>query len=197
MRIEIRTDSVLIDGYVNAVGRDSRPIRNRAGELFIEQIVPNAFKRALERNNDVKLLLNHEANREIGSTKRNLQLFEDNIGLRAIATITDKEVIEKAKQKKLRGWSFGFVEKKASEEDDEKRKMKRRFVEDMELLEVSIIDERKLPCYTATSIETRADGTEECIITRAEEQTTIYENVMVQDYSTYQNRIKSLERKEK
>lgn len=197
MRIEIRTDSVLIDGYVNAVGRDSRPIRNRVGELFIEQIVPNAFKRALERANEVKLLLNHEANREIGSTKRNLQLFEDNIGLRAIATITDKEVIEKAKQKKLRGWSFGFIEKKASEEEDEKIKMKRRFVEDMELLEVSIIDERKMPCYTATSIETRADGTEECIITRAEEQTTIYENVTVQDYSTYQNRIKSLERKEK
>ena len=26
MRIEIRNDSVLIDGYVNAVARDSRPM---------------------------------------------------------------------------------------------------------------------------------------------------------------------------
>lgn len=29
MRIEIRADSVLIEGYVNAVARDSRPMRDR------------------------------------------------------------------------------------------------------------------------------------------------------------------------
>ena len=45
MRIEIRNDSVLIDGYVNAVGRDSRPMRDRkTGERFVEQIVPGAFE---------------------------------------------------------------------------------------------------------------------------------------------------------
>ena len=40
MRVEIRNDSVLIDGYVNAVGRDSKPIRGENGERFLEQIVP-------------------------------------------------------------------------------------------------------------------------------------------------------------
>lgn len=29
MRIEIRADSVVIEGYVNAVARDSRPMRDR------------------------------------------------------------------------------------------------------------------------------------------------------------------------
>ena len=93
LRIEIRSDSILIDGYVNAVGRDSRPLRGRNGERFIEQIVPGAFDRAVKRATEVKLLLNHDKNRELGTTKDNLQLFEDNIGLRAIATVTDAEVI--------------------------------------------------------------------------------------------------------
>ena len=38
MRIEIRNDSVLIDGYVNAVARDSRPMLDEKGEKFVEQI---------------------------------------------------------------------------------------------------------------------------------------------------------------
>ena len=51
MRIELRADSVLIEGYVNAVARDSRPMRDRdTGQRFVEQIVPGAFRRALEQN---------------------------------------------------------------------------------------------------------------------------------------------------
>ena len=145
MRIEIRNDSVLIDGYVNAVGRDSRPMRDRkTGERFVEQIVPGAFERALKQN-EVDLLLNHDGTRKLGSTQTNLQLFEDNIGLRAIAEITDPEVIQEAREKKLRGWSFGFYERDASEEELTNG-MKRRYVEEMQLQEVSIIDHRKMPC---------------------------------------------------
>lgn len=29
MKVELRNDSVYIEGYVNAVGRDSRPIRDQ------------------------------------------------------------------------------------------------------------------------------------------------------------------------
>lgn len=82
MRIEIRSDSVVIDGYVNAVARDSRPMRDRVtGQRFVEQIVPGVFERALKRN-DVDLLLNHDISRKLGSTKTNLTLYEDSIGLR-------------------------------------------------------------------------------------------------------------------
>ncbi|WP_242945969.1 HK97 family phage prohead protease [Clostridium sp. DSM 8431] len=63
-------------------------------------------------------LLNHDENKKLGSTKEgNLELFEDNIGLRAICTITDRDVIEKAKKGKLRGWSFGFAVNKDRWED--------------------------------------------------------------------------------
>lgn len=157
MRIEIRNDSVLLDGYVNAVARDSRPMLDENGEKFVEQISPRTFQRAVEKNDDILCLLNHESSRVLGSTKQgNIELFEDNIGLRAICKITDSEVIEKAKQNKLRGWSFGFEALKEHEEilgDG----FKRRFVDEMNLAEVSIIDERKIPCYVGTSIETRAE----------------------------------------
>lgn len=157
MRIEIRNDSILLDGYVNAVARDSRPMLDENGEKFVEQISPKTFQRAVEKNDDILCLLNHEPSRVLGSTKQgNIELFEDNIGLRAICKITDSEVIEKAKQNKLRGWSFGFETLKEHEEilgDG----FKRRFVDEMNLAEVSIIDERKIPCYVGTSIETRAE----------------------------------------
>lgn len=196
MRIEIRSDSVIIDGYVNAVARDSRPMRDRTtGQRFVEQIVPGAFKRALERN-DVDLLLDHDATRKLGSTKTNLTLYEDSIGLRAHAEITDPEVMQKARDKKLRGWSFGFYERDASEEDLPNG-LKRRYIEEMELAEVSIIDERKIPCYAGTSIETRANGSE-VMTTEPLETRAIYVEAKTPketiDYSKYQNKIKELEK---
>ena len=63
---------------------------------------------------------------------------------------------KKAKENKLRGWSFGFEVVKEHEEPI-KDGLKRRFVDDMNLFEVSIIDDRKMPCYIGTSIETRAN----------------------------------------
>lgn len=196
MRIEIRSDSVVIEGYVNAVARDSRPIRDRkTGKRFVEQINPGVFERAIKRN-DVDLLLNHDPLRILGSTKSNLTLYEDNIGLRARAEITDAEVIQKAREKKLRGWSFGFYERDASEEDLPNG-LQRRYIEEMELKEVSIIDEKKLPCYMGTSIETRAAG-EEILTPEPLEVRADYVEVEKPkesvDLSKYHNRIKELEK---
>lgn len=155
MRIELRSDNnILIDGYVNAVARDSRIMPSINGE-FVEQVVPGTFHKALSRARNVDLLLNHNESRKLGSIiEGNLKLFEDNIGLRAIATITDEEVIEKAIAGKLKGWSFGFYLNNDRWETDSKG-IKRRFLEDIELLEVSILDNTKNPAYIATSIETR------------------------------------------
>ena len=45
MRIEIRNDSVILDGYVNAVERESKPIPSVKGS-FIEKIQQEPFKEA-------------------------------------------------------------------------------------------------------------------------------------------------------
>ena len=143
----------------------------------------------------MQLLLNHDHDRVLGSTEDNLELHEDTIGLRAHAVITDAEVIQKAKDHKLRGWSFGFYERGASEEDA-REGMKRRFVEDMELVEVSIIDDRKIPCYDGTSIETRS---EEVIQPDVLETRADYVEALPQepkepvDLSSFRDRISALE----
>lgn len=196
MRIEIRSDSVLLDGYVNAVGRDSRPLyakRDGKNVKCVEQIEPRAFERALERAPKVDLLLDHDPGRKLGSTDENLELFEDNIGLRAICTVTDADVIQKAKDGKLKGWSFGqYVNRDTMEEraDD----IPRRIVKDLDIFEVSIIDDRMNPCYIGTSIEQRAEEHVEERFTefRAVTETMETEKKEKIDYSEYENRIKEL-----
>ena len=159
MQIEIRNDSVVISGYVNAVERWSKPIRgNLRGVMqrFIEKIKAGAFKNALKRNDNVKVLLNHNSDRELANTKDGTAILEeDNIGLRAEVTITDPEVVEKAKNNKLVGWSFGFYTN--SDEVAQRETIATRTVADMDLVEVSILDDTKSPAYYGTSIETRSE----------------------------------------
>lgn len=153
MKINIREDSVEIDGYVNAVERLSKPLNSRIGK-FRERIKAGAFQRAIERNDDIHVLLNHDINRDLGSTKQgNLDLHEDSIGLRAKATITDAEVVEKAKRGDLVGWSFGFSDRDV--EPTEENGVYTRNVKDLDLYEVSILDRSKVPAYDGTIIQAR------------------------------------------
>jgi uncharacterized protein len=154
MRIELRSDSVILDGYVNVTYRESRVLPSPRGR-FVEEIMPRTFERALQKNDSVDLLFNHDRGRKLGSTKEgNLELREDNVGLRAIATITDEIVMDKARKGKLRGWSFGFSVLKDSWKNREDG-MQKRTVEEIDLYEVSVLD--KTPAYIATSIEARGE----------------------------------------
>ena len=160
MQVEVRNDSVFISGYVNAVERLSKPIRETLhGKVrtFLERIKAGVFRNALKRNDNVLVLLNHDNNRVLASTKDgNAFLEEDNIGLRAEITITDKEVVQKAREGKLSGWSFGFIAN--DDEMSTEGKDEIRTVTDLELLEVSILDDTKAPAYYGTSIEAREGG---------------------------------------
>lgn len=155
MLIRLKDDSVVIEGYVNAIERKSKPLRSRIGE-FVERIKQGAFKRALERNGNIRLLLNHDWNKDLGGTKDgNLELTEDNIGLRARATITDPEVIEKARNGDLVGWSFGFTDRDVDKHDE--NGVTTRDVNDLDLYEVSLLDRTKKPAYDGTLVSVRAE----------------------------------------
>ena len=155
MKVNIRADKVEIEGYVNAVERDSKPLWSRVGQ-FIERICKGAFKKALKRNDDVHILLNHDWTRDLGSTKQgNLELEEDNIGLRVRACITDPEVVKKARAGELVGWSFGFSDRDVI--NSIRDGMPHRAVKDLDLAEVSILDKRKSPAYEGTLITARAE----------------------------------------
>lgn len=166
MKIEIRNDKAHISGYVNAVGRDSRPIPTSTGE-YVEMMEPGVFRDALRRAEDVVVLLNHEENRKLGSTKEgSLSLREDSIGLFAEFETSDADVVKSARKNELRGWSFGMY---VNKDEIEKREgnIPRRHVKDIDLVEVSIIDKRKRPCYAGTSVECRADDTDVLTETRS------------------------------
>jgi HK97 family phage prohead protease len=159
MNVQVRGDTVVITGYVNAIERYSKPItdtlRNKV-QTFIERIKAGVFRTALKRNDDVKVLLNHDMSRELANTKDgSAKLEEDNIGLRAEVTITDAEVVEKARQGKLVGWSFGFYAN--ADEVGAEGNNTTRTVTDLDLVEVSILDDTKSPAYYGTSIEARCE----------------------------------------
>ena len=159
VRVEIRNDSIFVDGYVNAVERDSKRMRDSDG-FFVEKIKSGAFKRSLERSKlhgrDVKVLLNHDYAKILGNTFDNAKIFEDNIGLRCQCEIREKEAIDKAKEGKLIGWSFGFIPLKQDKYTVEEKR--HRDVYDLDLREVSILDDTKIPAYDGNSICVRDIG---------------------------------------
>ena len=163
MKLIIRSESVVIEGYVNAVERNSKPLTER-GVTFIERVSAGAFKRAIRRASDIRILLNHRKDRDLGGmSDGTLELEEDNIGLKARAVITDPEVIEDAKHGDLVGWSFGFfdVENGVRQLRDEESGLPLRKVDELELYEVSILNRKKSPAYAGTLVNVRDDGTTE------------------------------------
>lgn len=163
MKITVRANKVIIDGYVNAVDRFSRPLPPEMGvgmvARFVEKVLPNVFKKAIARARNIEVLLNHNPDRKLAETANGTaKIIEDNVGLRATVEITDPEVIEKARAGKLRGWSFGFSDEDA-DTNERSDGIIERTIKKLSLHEVSIIDDRALPAYIGTSIETRSlDG---------------------------------------
>lgn len=156
-RVEIRDDVVHIDGYVNAVERDSKVMRDDKGQ-FVEKVSAGAFQRAIDRakskNQPIRVLLNHDYNRELTNTEATTtKLFEDSIGLRCQCEVRDADVVEKAREGKLNGWSFGFWA--LTEAWEEIKGLNHRDLRDIELFEVSLLDDTKIPAYDGTSVESR------------------------------------------
>ncbi len=199
MRVEVRNGKILIDGYVNAVERESKVLYDTRGQ-FIEKIRSGVFQKALEKADNVRVLLDHEQDRELADTKSGkARLFEDNIGLRAIVEIDDAEVIQKAKENKLRGWSFGFLCNKEDRKMNEDG-IEERIVRDLDLLEVSIIDDKKYPAYIGTSIEMRDDGVKVAEYRNEKfSEITIKEDIPNEkekiDYSEYEKRLSKVKEK--
>lgn len=223
MKVKIRADTVEIEGYVNAVGRDSRRLTDSYGYPFVEQIAPGTFAKALEdakrEERAILCLLDHQEDHQIGETGVNVELEEDSIGLHARAVITDPETVMAANEKRLSGWSFGFIDLDYRESYSEG--IDRRTITELKLIEVSVIDDKMTPAYAGTSIHARAEEGKSIVYTRAfddkveyvedkedpeqqeekkdpepaaapEERAEENKPQTVQDYSYYRNRIKLL-----
>lgn len=167
MKIEIRSDSIKLSGYVNAVERRSavlpqRVCRDAPGD-FVEVIRSGTFGESLKRNPDVALRFNHER-----TVADSVELREDNIGLHAEATVSDAEIVQAAREHKLTGWSFGFTNPLDEWSEPDDKGIYTRSISGLELVEVSILTKR--PAYPATSVEVRDGETTEYEYRHSEEE---------------------------
>lgn len=156
MKIEVRADGAHISGYVNATEKKSRPVMTPHGRC-VEIIEPRAFEKALERGGDIGVTIDHDGTHVYARTDDGTcTLFEDAIGLHADVLIRDPTVIELAKTGRIRGWSFGMynvVDELESRADGE---LPIRHIKALDLDHITLVV-NKVPAYSATSVELRAD----------------------------------------
>lgn len=173
MRAELRADGLHISGYVNVPGRESRPVMTPHGRV-IEIIEQRAFQKAIERADNIRMLLDHDPLRILASTQAGtLTVKEDAVGLRAESIVTDPEVIEDAKRGKLRGWSFN-IKNPVDTLETRAEGLPIRHITDLDMDEITLVVS-KIPVYSSTSIEVRAD-TEESVEYRAGEDELEFED---------------------
>lgn len=160
MKAELRADGLHISGYVNVPGRPSRPIPTRDGRA-IEIIEQGAFRDAIERAGEIRMLQDHMVDRVLATTADGtLEVKEDAVGLRAESVVTDEEVIDAAKHGRLKGWSFNMKRVKADMKTRAGGELPVRHVKSFDMDEISIII-NKNPCYSSTSVELRGEEEEE------------------------------------
>lgn len=161
MELRVNPDSITAneDGTMTVSGYVNRT--NKLSELlgyvdkFREKIAPGAWRRALEKGNEIHFLAEHDNKVILSSTRNNsLHLEEDDTGLKMTATISPtswgKDYYQLIQDKILRNMSFGFKVLKDTWQN--MGDYFERTVQDLELYEVSVVRD---PAYSSSSISAR------------------------------------------
>ncbi len=192
MKIEVRANGIHISGYVNVTGKKSHPVITPHGKC-IEVIEERAFEKALARNGDVKVSVDHEEGYAYASTRDGTaKLYEDAIGLHADILISDSLVIEMAKKGKIKGWSFGMYNVVDEMEQRAEGELPIRHVKELDIDHITLVV-NKTPCYAATSVECRADETVDIEQRSLDIEPELHiSDEHKHDYTTYEERIEKL-----
>lgn len=187
MRLETRADGLHISGYVNVTGKLSRPVITPHGKV-IETIEERAFDNAIKKSGDITVTVDHDSTHVYASTNEGtLKLSEDAIGLHAEVLITDPSVIEMAEKGKIRGWSFGMYNV-VDELEQRADNLPIRHVKDFMLDHITLV-KNKIPCYSATSVEYRAESPVDIETRFMETEPKIY---VKPDYSELKKRLRRI-----
>ncbi len=156
MKIEVRADGARISGYVNVTEKKSRPVITPHGKV-IEEIEPRAFERAIGRAGNITLTVDHDCTHIYASTDDgSLKLYEDSIGLHADVLIRDENIIDLAKRGAIKGWSFGMYNVQDTVEARAEGELPLRRIKSLDLDHITLVVNQE-PCYSATSVELRAE----------------------------------------
>lgn len=128
-----------------------------------ERIMPGAFDRAVREAQDVRGLVNHDANLILGRTAAGtMKLTLDGTGLQydieVPGTTAGRDAVESVRRGDVTGSSFSFVPRKSTwrEESADGVTVYIREVEDVDLYDVGPVT---FPAYTGTSAAVRAADT--------------------------------------
>ena len=143
-------DGMSFAGYAAVFNSPSQPLP------FTETIAPGAFSRTLGSRNNVRMLMNHNPEKVLSSTRSGtLRLSEDSHGLRTEATLPQttfgRDASIMLRTGLLDQMSFGFSVPPGGDvwsEDGSTRELR-----EINLFEVSIVT---FPAYEATSAQVRA-----------------------------------------
>lgn len=152
IKISLDEEQRKIGGYINVVERESETLYSKQrGKWFKEVMKAGVFTRALQKNSDIPLLMEHNWSNQLARTSLGtLDLIEDSIGLRFDAIVT-QDVFEDIKRRNIKSCSFGFkVNEQSFEEINPK--LEKRYVTNIDLLEVSLVEN---PAYTGSLVEQR------------------------------------------
>jgi HK97 family phage prohead protease len=152
--LEIREDegeAIRVSGYAAVFGEETN-----IGGMFTEVIDRGAFANALQRQDDVVFLVNHDGLPLARTRSGTLRLTEDERGLYMETDLdgTDPDVrasVPKMKRGDLDKMSFAFVPKR--QEWDDSGDIPKRTIQDLELHDVAIVT---TPAYDGTEIGLRS-----------------------------------------
>ena len=152
IKLDYNSEQRKLGGYINVVERAYETLYSKQrGKWFKETIKAGTFTRALQKNNSIPMLLEHDWDRQIAHTADGtLELREDAIGLRFDA-IVDEDTFNEIQQRNITSCSFGM---KVNEQEFEpvNPKMEKRYISNIDLFEVSLVAN---PAYVGSLVEQR------------------------------------------
>lgn len=152
--VELRQDddgTIRVSGYAAVFNQETN-----IGDMFTETIAPGAFTSALERGDDVVLLVNHDGLPLARTRSGTLRLTQDDRGLRIESDLDGSDpdvraIVPKMKRGDLDKMSFAFIPTRQSWDDS--GDMPKRMIEDLQLFDVAIVT---TPAYDGTEIGLRS-----------------------------------------
>ena len=152
IKLDYNSERRKLGGYINVVERASETLYSKQrGKWFKETIKAGTFTRALQKNDSIPMLLEHDWDRQIAHTANGtLELREDAIGLRFDAVV-DEDTFNEIQQRNITSCSFGM---KVNEQEFEtiNPKMEKRYISNIDLFEVSLVAN---PAYVGSLVEQR------------------------------------------
>lgn len=152
--VELRQEEngpIRVAGYAAVFNQETN-----IGGYFTETIAPGAFTSALDRGDDVVLLINHDGLPLARTRSGTLKLTQDQRGLYIESELDPSDpdvraIVPKMKRGDLDKMSFAFLPTRQTW--DESGDMPKRMIEDLQLFDVAIVT---TPAYDGTEIGLRA-----------------------------------------